>query len=311
VSRVAASEVLAEPPVQSSSRAILAPGGWLFDADDFQAPAAPPADEIDALAARIEATTAALSAIGVHYLPAVVGPKALACIGIVPSRLAAGHTWVGALRERLRDSDSAELFPLVPALRDATQRFSCYHRTDADWNDAGAFVAARALAKELAKRIPGLRPPVAGELHLRQVPDYLGSLAAAALHELIEDVPVPVDAEVEAEVGVALDRRSMGALRMPLDDHLDAVEGLHTRLYTQAPDVRRPGSEGIRLAVVGEDFALGPLAWLAECAERTTFWRATTPPLKQLELELPHGVVHLIRMRAFPGLLAAGYGADC
>jgi hypothetical protein len=308
--RVPAPAPLAEPAavVQSGSRAVLAPGGWLFDADDFQAPSSPAAGEVDELAARIEAVTAALAAIGVHYLPVVVGPKALACTGIVESRLAAGHPWVRALRERLRDSDSAELFSLVTPLRDAAGRVGCYHRTDADWNDAGAFFAARAIAKELAKRIPGLRPPVASELHLLQVPGYRGSLADATLHELIEDVPVPVEAEVESESGVALDRRSMRALRMPLDDHLAVVDSVHTRLYLQAQDVRRPGSEGMRLAVVGDGTALGPLAWLAECAERATFWWSATLQLEQLELELPHAVVHLIRMRALSGLLETDYG---
>ncbi len=296
------------PPFEVISRAVLAPGGWLFDAADFQAPTPAPAAEVEELARRIEATSAALAAIGVHYLPVIVGPKALVCTGLVKSRLAAGHLWLDALRERLRESDSAELFPLVPPLRDATRRFSCYQRTNADWNDVGAFFAARALAKELAKRIPGLRPPSASELHLLQVHEYLGSLADATLHELIEDVLVPVDAEVKSESGVALDRRSMRALRMPLDDHLAAAEGVHRRLYLQAPEVRRPGSEGIRLAVVGDGAALGPLAWLAECAERTTFWWSATLALDQLELELPHAVLHLIRMRDLPGLLATDYG---
>jgi SGNH hydrolase-like domain, acetyltransferase AlgX len=301
---------VADPPAQRRARAVVAPGGWLFDADDFQAPSIPSAAEVDELAARIEATTAALAAIGVHYLPAVAGPKALVHTDIVESRLAAGHLWLDALGERLRDSDSAELFSLVPPLRDAARRVSCYHRTDADWNDAGAFFAARALAKELAKRIPGLCPPAASELHLLQVPDYLGSLADATLHELIDDVLVPVEAEVEPEPGVALDRRSMRALRMPLEDHLAGRDGVHTRLFVQAEDVRRPGSEGIRLAVVGDGMARGPLAWLAECAERTTFWWSATPALDQLELELPHAVVHLIRMRALPALLETDYGSE-
>jgi hypothetical protein len=331
----------ADPPLDSSSRAIVTRGGWLFDADDFKAPLTPPAEQVEELALKIEAATAALAAIGVYYLPVVVGPKSLACTGTVAARLAAGHLWVGALRERLRDSDCAELFSLAPAMRDAVRRVGCYHRTDADWNDVGAFFAARAVAKELAKRIPGLRPPAPSELHLLPVPDYLGTLAGATLHELIEDVPVPVDEEVEPEAGVALDRRAMRALRMPLDGHLVAAEDpqarlaedshtrlaedlharlaedshtrlaedLHPRLYLQAPDVRRPGSEGIRLAVVGDGVALGPLTWLAECAERTTFWRSVTPPLEQMELELPDAVVHMIRMRALPGLLDADYGS--
>jgi hypothetical protein len=300
----------AEPPSQGRARAILAAGGWLFEADDFQAPSAPTAGELDELTARIEATTAALGDIGVHYLPAVIGPKALTCAGIVDSHLAAGHLWLDALCERLRDSDSAELFSLGPPLRDAARKVSCFHRTDADWNDAGAFFAARALAKELAKRIPGLRPPTTDELHLRQISEYFGSLADATLHELIEDVLVPVEAEVQPERGIALDRRSMRALRMPLDDHLAGMVGVHTRLYVQAEDVRRPGCEGIRLAVVGDGAALGPLAWLAECAERTTFWWSGTLQLDRLELELPHAVVHLIRMRELPALLQTGYGSE-
>jgi len=300
---------VADPPVEGRSRAVLGLGGWLFHADDIQAPSSPAADEVGELAARIEATTAALAAIGVHYLPAVVGPKALAHTDIVEPRLAAGHLWLDALCERLRDSDGAELFTLMAPLRDAARRVACYHRTDADWNDVGAFFAAKALAKELAKRIPGLRPPVAGELHLLPVPGYLGSLADAMLHELIDEVLVPVEAEVEPEPGLALDRRSMRALRMPLEDHLASSDGVHTRLYAQAQDIRRLGSEGIRLAVVGDGAALGPLAWLAECAERTTFWWSPTLPLDRLELELPHAVIHLIRMRALPGLLETGYGA--
>lgn len=126
---------------------------------------------------------------------------------------------------------------------------------------------------------------------------------------MIDDVLVPVEREVEPETAIALDRRSMRALRMPLEEHL-AGTGVHARLYVQTEDVRRSASEGIRLAVVGDSQALGPLAWLAECAERTTFWWSPTLQLDRLELELPHAVVHLIRMRALPGLLETDYGSE-
>jgi SGNH hydrolase-like domain, acetyltransferase AlgX len=302
---------VADPPLEERAHAVIAQGGWLFDAEDFQTQSSPSAGEVEELVKRLETTTAALAAIGVYYLPVVAGPKALMHTDIVDPRLATGRLWLDALRIRLRDSNNAELFSLLPPLRDAARRVACYHRTDADWNDVGAFFVARALAKELAKRIPGLCPPTASELHLCQVPGYLGSLADATLHELIDDVLVPVDTEVGPEEGVAIDRRSMRALRMPLDDHLAGTDGVHTRLYVQAEDVMRPASKGIRLAVVGDGQALGPLTWLAECAERTTFWWSASLQMNRLELELPHAVVHLIRMRSLPGLLKTDYGSGC
>lgn len=315
---------VAAPPAMGARRAVLAPGGWLFDAEDFDRSSTPETGQVEELAARIEATSTMLAELGVHYLPAVIAPKALLCGGLIESPsahpdapesvedtaapAAAGQSWLQALRQRLRDSDRVELFSLVEPLRDAGRRVSCYHRTDADWNDAGAFFAARAIAKELAKRLPNLRPPTAEDLHLLQVPDFRGSLAEAALYELREDVLVAVQSSVEPEAGVAFDPRRRRALRMPLDDHLAGADGVHTRLYVQAEDVRRAGSEGIRLAVIGDGAALAPLAWLADCAERTTFWWSSMPDLRALELELPHAVIHLIRMRELPTLLRGAYG---
>ncbi len=199
--------------------------------------------------------------------------------------------WVARLSARLRDSDTVELVDLLGALRDGAARHGgAYHRTDADWNDRGAFYVARALLKEAHKRVPALRPPALSQMRVRGVPEYRGTLAGTPLLELVGGELRPCEREVEAELGVALDPGSLQALRMPVEQALAQAGWVHLRVYA-APQ-QDPHA---RLALLGDSAALGLLPWLAEHTSRTTFFWTSELPLAQLELELPRAALHLMR----------------
>jgi hypothetical protein len=201
------------------------------------------------------------------------------------------------LRARLRDVDEVELYDLLAVLRDGARHGPLYHRTDADWNDRGAFLAARAMLKEVHKRLPALAPPALSELHLRAMRQYRGSLAEAALLQRTEEELVPCEAEVRAEDGVVMDAHALRALRMPLEPHLlDAGAG-HVRVYAN-PSARNgaaaDGDASTCLAVVGDAATLAVVRWLAERASRTIFFRSHTLPLALIERERAPVVFHMI-----------------
>ena len=200
------------------------------------------------------------------------------------------RSWVASLSGRLRDLDHVELLDLLPVLSDGARYGSAYHRTDADWNDRGAFFAARALLKEAHKHVPALHPPALADLHLRQVPAYRGTLAEAPKVQLLAGELVPCQLEVEAEHGVVIDSSELHALRMPVERHLAEAGSTHLRVYA-APEQ----DDHARLALIGDEAALALVPWLAERASRTTFFWTRGLPLDQLELELPPIVLHLIR----------------
>jgi hypothetical protein len=70
------------------------------------------------------------------------------------------------------------------------------------------------------------------------------------------------------------------------------------RLYTRERGPR-PG-----ITLVGDDWGLPLLPWLAECASRTTFFWTDSPPLEPIELEMPGVVIHLVRDTRLPALAA-------
>ena len=289
----------AAPPRSRPLQAVLGSGAWLFDAEEVQARVAPSEPELDALARTVVAITEQLRALGVTYLLATVPVKHEAIPGAAPSDFPGGRPWLRGLRARLRDHDDAEAINLTAAMRDAARHGACYHRSDVDWNALGAFFAARALMKEVAARVPAFRPPGRELLHLRPLPAHRGPLADAPKFVLVGDRLIARELDGAAEDGVALDPRALQARRMPVPEQLLAGDAEHVRLYTRASGAsgaQAGAGNGPRLAVVGDSAALELLPWLAECAERTTFfWRADALPLAQLELELPHALLHVVR----------------
>jgi SGNH hydrolase-like domain, acetyltransferase AlgX len=282
-----------EPPRSPDVRAVLA-DGWLFDAREF----APTAADLETIVSGLSSTAIACADVGLSYVPVLVPAKRHVLAGTPWIE----RRWAAELRARLRDVDDVDLLDLLPILRHAARYGVSYQRTDADWNARGAFFVARALVKEARKWVPALRPLTLERLHLRPTSDYLGTLADAPRLAAHEGRLVRSDLQVEAEAGVAIDASHLSALRMPVESHLaDAGDGsTHIRVYANAEL-----EDDARLAVVGDSAALSLVPWLAECARRTTFFWSRTPPLHQLELELPPVVFHLIReadlVGAMPG----------
>jgi hypothetical protein len=296
-----AAGAVAEPPpreprrAQRARRAVII-DGWLYDAREFEHSRSPSDLELDAIAATLATTAAACAAVGSVYLPVLVPAKR----NLVGAGAASDRRWLRALRARLRDIDEIELCDLLAVLRDGARHGPLYHRTDADWNDRGAFLAARAMLKEANKRLPALAPPALSGLRLRAMRQYRGSLAEAALLQRAEEELVPCQTEVRAEEGVVIDAHALRALRMPLEPHLlDAGAG-HVRVYVNPSPhtgATADGDADTCLAVVGDAATLAVVRWLAECASRTTFFSSQALPLTQIERERAPVVFHMIGER--------------
>jgi hypothetical protein len=273
-----------DPP--AAERRALVAKGWLCDAGEMLAHGTVTEERLAQIAGALVAAADACAALGIGYVPALIPRKR----DVLAGTPAGQREWVATLHTRLRDHDHVDLLDLLGVLRDAAGYGATYHRTDADWNDLGAFFVARALLKEAHKRVPALRPPPLAELRLRQVPGYLGTLADMPKVRLLAGELVPCESEVEAEHGVAIDPSSLRALRMPVERHLAQDCPVHLRVY-EAPE----RDDHARLALVGDEAALALVPWLAERASRTTFLWTRGLPLHQLELELPPVVLHLVR----------------
>lgn len=274
------------PPSPAPDRWAVVAAGWLFDGRESESPPPLGEAELNRLVDCIADVARACAAFDVAYVPAVVPSKRLA-LGLAA---ASERVSVSALLERLRQVDDVDLIDLLPVLRDAALHGSCYHRTDSDWNDRGAFFVARALLKEAHKRVASLHPPGLADLHLLSAPGYCGTLADAPKFEIAGDELVPCDPVIEREEGVVIDAHGLRALRMPVETHLAESTSVHMRVYANAANHDADAC----LAVVGDACCLPLLPWLAEHNRRTTFFWSPTPPLHELELELPRVVLHVI-----------------
>jgi hypothetical protein len=273
------------PPIEADRQATVS-GGWLLDARESRPAGDLSRTELDRLLDTLANVARTCSNLDVLYIPAIVPAKRQA-VGLAPT---GERESILTLRARLRDINDVELIDLLPVLRDASGHGACFHRTDADWNDRGAFFVVRALLKEAHKRIPALTAPPLANLHLRTVGDYRGTLADVPKLEAVGGDLLPVDVDVEDEQGVVVDAHALHALRMPVESHLSETGEVHLRVYV-CPD----RVEDTRVAVVGDSAALALVTWLAEQARRTTFFWTRALPLAQLELEMPQVVFHLIR----------------
>jgi hypothetical protein len=273
------------PPTPVDLRAVIS-DGWLFDAREFEPTPKPTPADLDACVRTLNATAEACAAVGLRYVPVIV-PAKRRVLGDTP---ATDRRWLAELGARLHDVDEVDLLDLLPTLRHAARHGATYHRTDADWNDRGAFFVARALLKEARKWVPALRPPAFADLHLCPVTDYRGTLADVPKLELRDAELISSELAVEAEDGVVIDASRLHALRMPVESHLAEAGSTHMRVYANPER-----EEDARLAIVGDATSLSLLPWLAERARRTTFFWSRTLPLHEVELELPPVVFHLIR----------------
>lgn len=284
-----------DPPARVGERRAVYEEGWLFGEEEWGRVAASDAQMAGAAAALTD-NARECAELGIAYIPALIPCKREVVRG---RRQGGGRKSLAALRAALRDVDEVELLELLGVLRDCKAGGSPYHRTDADWNDRGAFFVARALLKEAHKRVPALRPHSPLELHLRPVPGYRGTLADAPLlsYDAQRDALAEYEIEVRAEEGIALDPSRLRALRMPVERELADAGETHLRVYATPEQ-----DEQARVTLVGDGAALSLLPWLAERTSRTTFFWARALPWGQLEVEQPRVVVHLLREWDLPQL---------
>jgi hypothetical protein len=280
-----------DPPAPAERRRAVWEQGWLF-LEGEGCGLGNEAQCSQAVAALVH-NAQACEALGIAYIPALIPSKREVVMGSRP----AGRRGLAALRAQLREVDEVELLDLRGVLRDCKRGGSPYHRTDADWNDRGAFFVARALLKEAHKRVPALRPPPVAELRVRPVPGYRGTLADLPRLRVEDEELVEHDLEVPSEPGIALDPSRLRSLRMPVEQHLAQAGDTHLRVYS-TPE----RDEEARAAVVGDEAALSLIPWLAERTSRTTFFYTRELPLAQLELplgqlelELPRVLLQLLR----------------
>jgi hypothetical protein len=277
--------IVPKPPLPAELQAVVSEG-WLFDAREFTDSAPPSSTDLDAIVSALTSTAKTCSLAGLNYIPVIVPAKRHATSPTPPL----DRTWAAEVQARLCDVDELELIDLLPILLDAARHGPLYHRTDADWNDRGAFFVARALLEQARKWDQSLHAPTLADLHLRAVEGYRGALSDVPKLELLGNELVLCEPDVETERGVVVDASRLHALRMPVETHLAEAGSTHLRVYATT-DWR----EDARLAIVGDSAALSLVVWLAEQTRRTTFFWSDALPLNQLELELPPVVFHLIR----------------
>lgn len=273
-----------DPPAPPSGRRAIREGAWSFLEGEGRGTMSE-LERAGAVAALV-ANARGCGALGIAYVPALIPSKR----DVVLGARAGERRGLAALRAALRGVDEVELLDLLGVLRDCKRGGSPYHRTDADWNDRGAFFVARALLKEAHKRVPALSAPAVSELRVRAVPGYRGTLADARQLRMQDEGLVECEEEVPSEPGIALDASRLRSLRMPVEERLAAAGEAHVRVYA-TPE----RDEEARVAVVGDEAALSLIPWLAERTSRTTFFWSRELPLAQLEVELPRAVLHVLR----------------
>jgi hypothetical protein len=273
-----------DPPAPAEGRCAVYEEGWLFLEGECRESLNEA--QLSFAAAALTHYAQECEKLGIAYIPALIPHKR----EVVRGSRTGGRRGLAALRASLREVDEVELLDLLGVLRDCGRGGSPYHRTDADWNDRGAFFVTRALLKEAHKRVPALRPPPPSALQVRPVPGYRGTLAEVPKLRMEGEQLVSCELEVAPEPGIALDPSRLRALRMPVEQHLALAGETHLRVYA-TPE----RDEEARAAVVGDAAALSLIPWLAERTSRTTFFWSQKLPLAQLELELPRAVVHLLR----------------
>jgi hypothetical protein len=217
----AVEEGVAELPEQSRPSgpeiALVGAGGWLF---------AVPSVGLDARRGHARISHAALdadvAAVEAFYeLAASVG--AVACVAELPAKLQvyaehlpSGLTvdrdgrWARRLAARLRDSDRADVLDLYDVLIDARIHGRVFSRTGRSLTWVGAFHAYRAIARQLAVRLPALTPPSVADVELGPLEPVPDTLAGGPLAVWVDgDVvridglarPIPADEEPILELG--------------------------------------------------------------------------------------------------------------
>jgi hypothetical protein len=280
-----------------TAKALLGTEGWLFELRRKEMMEAllgqrqiMPA-QIDFHRRRLVRIADRLRSLGVQYVVAVLPDKANLYREYLPAELN------GALEDRavtlvaggLRDVNQVELLDLLPALRDARRHGQLTPRTGIGLTWLGAFHAYRAVAKELAKGLPGIEPHPPEAIALGSAVELRNSLTGRPRVALMsgEQVPVAVGSDaVETEPDLA--SGELRATYAPMSAELQSgLDRGSTLLECEDPDVQST-------AIIVHNGRGGRLAsLLAEHFSSTLVAVARELPYSAIERESPAVVVQV------------------
>jgi hypothetical protein len=238
--------------------------------------------------------------LGVAYIVASVPPKVAVYEDLLPDSLAlepAGRA-ADQLSAALRDRDGIELLDLLPPLRHARSHGEVHLRAGSGWTWLGAFHAYRAIAKELAKRMPDLHPHPLKALELGDPVDSDDPLPTRERVTLIrgELLPVAIDPGEPPDTEPDLVRARLETLYVPLPEPVAGLAGPGASVLEHPSPPH--GSKGLLV----HDGAGGRLApFLAEHFARTVVVESQALPGGLLRHEAPAVVVHVISEAGLAG----------
>lgn len=158
-----------------SPNVLLGKGGWLFHAGEGELemftggkPFKP--EELEAWGRFLRAMSDWAGRRGASFVVTFVPEKQTIYPELMPGGLARarGASREDRLVEYLKSRPDVRVADLRPALMEARAATQVYQVTDTHWNHVGGFAAYGALARELGRDFPGVRPLPLSEYEVRQ-----------------------------------------------------------------------------------------------------------------------------------------------
>ncbi|HET7874919.1 MAG TPA: hypothetical protein VFN71_05290 [Methylomirabilota bacterium] len=171
--------------VSPTKRVILGKSGWLYFAEDdalaaFRAVRPFTEDELARWQRRMEARRDWLAQRGARFLVVVAPSKETIYPEFMPDALNRVRlvTRLDQLLAHMRERSTVEILDLRPGLLAAKATGIVYLRTDTHWNDQGAALASREIARRLASSFPRLAALPEPEFETVIQAGWSGDLAA-------------------------------------------------------------------------------------------------------------------------------------
>jgi len=286
------------PPRPSVPQALLGSGGWLFAYEGPERlarvlgtrPAS--ADKARAQVRVLQAREERLKELGVGYLVATMPNKAAVYAEHLPPGLTLEPEGRPAdqLSAVLREDARFEILDLLAVLRHARRHGRAFLRQgdQLTWN--GAFHAARAVTKELAKRFAAVQPPSTAALELGTLVESTDQLSLRERVTLLggEAVLVATSDEI-ADRDADLARKQLTAMYVPLPTELAAQLGSGGALLEHGNGADLP-----RAVVLHDGPAQRLVPFLAESFGRTLVEVTDAMPYPVIEQERPMVVIQFI-----------------
>lgn len=270
----------APPPVaEPATAALTGRDGWLFGLSPTEAERL---RGLRGVVEELQESATLLDQLAIRYVVAIAPPKLAVHPELATMPTAGVPRCAPELEALARDSDSLEVFDLLPVLLDARRHGELYLPREETLSALGAFHVHRALVKRAGPVGPGLRALPIEAMALAPALES-GEEPLAALPTLGD----PADPEAEQPEGI--DAAALRALRMPAGGHLE-LDGLPApRVYERGDAQQLP-----RAVLVGDPVVHAVAPWLAEATSRLVVLSATRAPLVPIELEHPAVVFHLL-----------------